>query len=261
MTTANLHFTYHEILPDESKYLYQVNDKAFEAHLQLISSQPTAHQISFDDGHNSNYRNAFPLLERFGVKATFFVLAGKIGGDEGYLTWEEVREMSAAGHRIGSHGWSHRMLTTCNESELKQELINSKREIEDRLAIRVDAISAPGGRWNKRVLDASKEAGYDHFFHSNPWMPSQTHANCVASGRLMVTCHMGSAELRKYVGLKTGGRSVLRAKYGAKDFTRQVLGERLYHQLWCKLANWNPESGMEVQLGAPADKKTRLKHL
>ena len=60
---GDFHFTYHEILPDDSKYLYRVNSAAFEKHLAFISSLTAAPQISFDDGHYSNYENnCFVLL-------------------------------------------------------------------------------------------------------------------------------------------------------------------------------------------------------
>jgi peptidoglycan/xylan/chitin deacetylase (PgdA/CDA1 family) len=255
---GDFHFTYHEILPDDSKYLYRVNSAAFEKHLAFISSLTAAPQISFDDGHYSNYENAFPLLEKFGVKATFFLLAGNIGSNKDYLSWEQAREISAAGHRVASHGWSHQMLTLCDASELDEELRDSKKEIENRLGIEVDSISAPGGRWNKRVTDACFQAGYRHFYHSNPWMASREDLGSTVRGRFMVTFRMDADALAKQMELSATERLVLRTKYATKDFARQVLGERLYHQLWCRLANWNPEDGMEVQIGRAPGKKPGL---
>src|SRR4029077_2585173 len=158
--------TYHEILPEDSTYLYRVTCSTFESHLAYLSSArenslargtPT---VTFDDGHRSNYENSFPILERYGAKATFFVLAGQVGSNENYVSWEQAREMAGAGHRIASHGWSHRILTQCNPSDLVREVSDSKREIEGRLGIEVDSLSVPGGRWDFRVADACACAGY-----------------------------------------------------------------------------------------------------
>ena len=80
-------FAYHEIQPEDSKYLYRVTCSAFENHASFISSiqgnplAGTGAQITFDDGHCSNYENAFPILEQFELKATFFVLAGSVGNN------------------------------------------------------------------------------------------------------------------------------------------------------------------------------------
>jgi len=252
------HFTYHEILPGDSDYLYRVSAGAFEEHLAFISSLKAAPRISFDDGHRSNYENAFPILERSRIKATFFLLAGHVGNNQDYVSWEQAREMSKAGHVVASHGWSHRMLTLCDSPELDQELANSKREIEDRIGIEVDAISVPGGRWNERVTEACVLAGYRHFFHSNPWTPSVEGANLSVDGRLMITRHMGASELRTLMSLSPARRSLLRAQFAAKESARRLMGERLYHKLWCRLANWKPEDGMEVQISGPTDKKTGL---
>jgi len=46
-------------------------------------------------------------------------------------------------------------------------------------------------------------------------------------------------------------RQYLRARYAAKEHVRLMLGDKLYHKLWCWLANWNPEEGMEVEVDGP----------
>jgi peptidoglycan/xylan/chitin deacetylase (PgdA/CDA1 family) len=251
-------FTYHEILPADSKYLYRVTNTSFEEHMAFISSMlkeslfASTLQISFDDGHRSNYENAFPILERFGVKATFFILAGCVGTSANYISWQQAREMVSAGHQVASHGWSHRILTQCNASELDHEIADSKREIESRLGIEVDSISAPGGRWNARVSEGCTRAGYRYLFHSNPWVTGRLVKGLVLQGRHMVTGRVGPEELRKLVLMKAARRAANSILYSAKERVRELLGDRLYHKLWCRLANWNPEDGMEVGVdGSP----------
>jgi peptidoglycan/xylan/chitin deacetylase (PgdA/CDA1 family) len=252
-------FTYHEIQPEDSKYLYHVTSPAFENHLSIISSVPgnslagTTAQIAFDDGHRSNYENAFPILERFEWKATFFVLAGCVGNSANYISWEQAREMALAGHHIASHGWSHRVLTHCSSLELERELSGSKHEIEDRLGIEVDSISAPGGRWDERVANACADAGYKCLFHSNPWLPGSSRMGLRLQGRHMVTGRMDSRQLQELMQLRGARRQYLRARYVAKERFRQMLGDRVYHQLWCWLANWNPGEGMELEVDGPSE--------
>jgi peptidoglycan/xylan/chitin deacetylase (PgdA/CDA1 family) len=218
----------------------------------LKSSPAVVPVVSFDDGHRSNYEHAFPMLEQFGVKATFFVLAGCIGKSANYMSWTQVRDISAAGHHLRSHGWSHRILTQCRASELNHELSDSKHEIEQRSGVEVDSISAPGGRWNARVAEACARAGYRHLYHSNSWASARSLKGLSLHGRLMVTGQMEPEELMKAMRTQGMRRWILQAKYGAKEGVRSALGDRLYHKIWCWLANWNPEDGMEVRVDGPA---------
>ncbi len=247
--------TYHEILPSPSRYLYRVMSAQFQAHLSLLSSgilqvasPEHAPLITFDDGHRSNFEEAFPLLEQFGLKATFFVLAGCVGGTDKYISWDQARQIVAAGHRVESHGWSHRLLTQCSHDELEEELVRSKRELEDRLGAQVSAISAPGGRWDDRVVDACGRAGYKYLFHSNPWPPAETRKGIRLQGRHMVTGRMGTKELQRLIQPSEGQQLYFRFLYGAKEQVRTMLGDRLYHKFWCWLANWSPGEGMEVEI-------------
>jgi peptidoglycan/xylan/chitin deacetylase (PgdA/CDA1 family) len=252
-------FTYHEIQPEDSAYLYRVTDATLENHVSVVSSirrnslADAVPQITFDDGHRSNYEIAFPILSRFAVKATFFILAGRVGSNPQYVSWEQAREMASDGHCIGSHGWSHRMLTQCSSSELDRELSGAKREIEDRLGVEVDSISAPGGRWDERVVKACAVAGYKYFFHSNPWPSTSARNGILLQGRHMVTGQMDSQLLWKLMQIRGAKRQFLRARYAAKERFRLMLGDQLYHKLWCWLANWNPGEGVELEVNGHAN--------
>jgi peptidoglycan/xylan/chitin deacetylase (PgdA/CDA1 family) len=259
--------TYHEILTSGSQYLYGVTQAQFREHLSLLASaipqsSPDRQSplITFDDGHRSNFAQAFPLLEQFGLKATFFVVAGCIGSSGKYLSWDQARQMVAAGHRIESHGWFHRLLTQCSPNDLEQELVRSKHEIEDRLGVEVVAISAPGGRWDDRVVEACARAGYKYLFHSNPWVPAVSREGLHLQGRHMVTGRMGPKELEK---LEVGGarRLVFRCKYEAKERVRVMLGDRLYHKFWCWMANWKPGEGVELEVDTLPKNKPESGHL
>lgn len=53
--------------------------------------------ITFDDGYRDNYDNAFPILKKYKLKATIFVITSFLGKKEQYLTWEQAREMEKHG--------------------------------------------------------------------------------------------------------------------------------------------------------------------
>ena len=261
--SATFLLAYHEIASSASRYRYGVNRTQFQEHTEWLASLAAgqgagarATEITFDDGHRSNFEVAMPLLKRTGLRAIFFVLAGRIGTTDGFMTWDQARELAAAGHPVQSHGWSHRLLTQCDARELEDELVRSKRTLEDRLGIAVDSISAPGGRWNQRVVAACARAGYTRLFHSNPWALPCYLQGVRVQGRLMVTGTMTADILRRQAQASEIRRKYLLTKYQAKECVRSLLGERLYHRLWSRLANFDPQDGMEVQVyGRSAEKE------
>lgn len=122
--------------------------------------------ITFDDGLLDNYTNAYPILKEFGLKAYFFILVGRIGA-EGYMNWEQIKELRDAGMTIGSHGMTHRILTTLKKEEIEYELKASKRFLEDNLGHRVDCLSIPRGFYNKDIFRMARQVGYDVIFTSD----------------------------------------------------------------------------------------------
>ena len=117
--------------------------------------------ISFDDGWVSQYREAFPLLQRYGLTATFFVYTEKIGQHANFFTWDQLREMAAAGMEIGSHTLTHPNLNRISDiAELKRQIAESKLVLEEQLDQPVTALAYPYGLYNDRVVAMVQAAGY-----------------------------------------------------------------------------------------------------
>lgn len=116
--------------------------------------------ITFDDGSESDWKTAAPLLERYGFGATFYVVPGLLGRP-GYMTEDQLVELMRMGFEIGSHSMTHRYLTDVDTATLRTEVVGSKTRLEDLLGRRVRHFSCPGGRVDRRVREMVEEAGYD----------------------------------------------------------------------------------------------------
>jgi peptidoglycan/xylan/chitin deacetylase (PgdA/CDA1 family) len=124
--------------------------------------------ISFDDGHLSDYELAIPLLTHFKIDACFFIIADIIQKDQNAR--ERIKKISDLGFTIGSHGLTHKKLTKLNYNEQKNELIESKKIIEDCIGKKIHFIAFPKGRYNDLIIDLCKKAGYSKSFSTfNKW--------------------------------------------------------------------------------------------
>jgi peptidoglycan/xylan/chitin deacetylase (PgdA/CDA1 family) len=126
--------------------------------------------ITFDDGCETDWIAAAPVLREFGFHATFYLTAGFLG-TPGYLSAEQVRDLDAQGFEIGCHSMTHAYLSDLPETELKREIVDAKIRIEQILGHATEHLSCPGGRYNQRTLAMARRAGFktvaNSDFHAN----------------------------------------------------------------------------------------------
>lgn len=131
------------------------------------SAQPGSERVcvvTFDDGTEDNYSQAFPILQALGFTATVFMLpqfAGQNHQGQHYLNWDQIGEMADAGWRFESHGWSHQDLTTLSEAEIDHEAGESKRLLEQRLNRPVRYFAYPFGLRSEAVSGCLARWGYE----------------------------------------------------------------------------------------------------
>ena len=105
--------------------------------------------LTFDDGYQDFYTDAFPLLKQCGFKATVFLASDRIrntpacieGAD--YLTWREVRELHSEGVTFGSHSVTHADFRSLGPEQIDYELGYSKEKIEQEIGVPVESFSYP----------------------------------------------------------------------------------------------------------------------
>lgn len=151
-------------LPD-GEYRYWVARHFFEAVLDLVRNYSNV-SITFDDANSSDYTIALPALLMRNMKASFFIVTDRIGG-QGFLTADQVRELRSAGMGIGSHGTRHRPWGGLATEELNEELNTSRGRLENLLEQPVLEAACPFGSYNRRVLRWARSAGYVKVFTSD----------------------------------------------------------------------------------------------
>jgi peptidoglycan/xylan/chitin deacetylase (PgdA/CDA1 family) len=122
-------------------------------------SQNRAVVITFDDGHVSNYTRALPVLRARGWTATFFVVTNRIGQGD-CLDWSQMREMQRSGMTIGSHTVSHPFLSQLKPQEVRWELEQSKKTLEDGLSQPITTFAIPYGYEPAGLAQMAADCGY-----------------------------------------------------------------------------------------------------
>ncbi len=123
--------------------------------------------ITIDDGYASAYEVARPILKKFGYPWTYFIYTKYVSTGGKSITWEQLAELRDEGIEIGCHTLSHISLRTprgntpeLQEQWLRDEIIGSKKLIEQKLGIECATFAYPEGKYNSHIRDIVKEAGY-----------------------------------------------------------------------------------------------------
>lgn len=113
--------------------------------------------ITFDDGHEDIYKNVFPILQKYNIRATVFIVTNHMGMKD-YLTWDQARALQNGGFiDIESHTMSYKDLTTLKGEKLWNEIYGSKQAIEWALKKPAKFIAYPYGKYTVEAEETSKE--------------------------------------------------------------------------------------------------------
>lgn len=117
--------------------------------------------ITFDDGYSDAYAQAYPILQKYGAQAVFYIITDRVGQD-GFASWAQIQEMVAYGMTFGSHTLDHVNLAdpALTEARLNAELVESKKIIESKVGRTVTDFCYPSGQFNDAAVAAVKNAGY-----------------------------------------------------------------------------------------------------
>lgn len=137
----------------------------FTRMLDVVTERPGV-RVTIDDGNASDIDIVLPELLRRGLVGWFFIPAGRLGA-RGFLDAARVRDLVAAGMVVGSHGMHHRAWAGLPDTDLREEILASRRLLEDAAARLVDEAACPFGAYDRRSLALLGAAGFAHVYTSD----------------------------------------------------------------------------------------------
>ncbi len=180
---------YHQIIPNERKRNssllqdWSISKKNFEFQMKYLSKRypiislddlvsalkgkvelsSISLVITLDDGYKDSYTNAYPILKKYNIPATLFLISNYIGKRNrfgNYLSWNEIKKMKDSLIAFGSHTKTHSLLTQITENKLQEEILSSKLEIEKKLRKKIYFLAYPYGQTNETIKIIVKKTGY-----------------------------------------------------------------------------------------------------
>ncbi|MCL6633843.1 MAG: polysaccharide deacetylase family protein [Alicyclobacillus herbarius] len=130
-------------------------------HGYRLPSRPIV--LTFDDGYESVYTNAYPVLKRYGFQGTVFMISGFVGhhGRHPFLTWGELSTMQRSGViDVESHTVHHIDLATASDAQIQYELQASAATLEQHLHHPIRYFCYPSGQFRAQTLVDLRRDGY-----------------------------------------------------------------------------------------------------
>ena len=182
-----------------------------------------AFAITFDDGYADNATHALPLLQRYDFKATLYLVvdrhnrdwsrARKAHHDDGELKGihklsdEQVEALLASGcFELGAHTLTHPNFLELNDTALRHELSESKRQLEQRFKVPVRSFAYPFGLYRPEQIALVRETGYDSAVTVREGIDNPTNRNPLELARVKVSGRDGMLAFRQR--MRTGRRGV-----------------------------------------------------
>ncbi|GAA4710823.1 polysaccharide deacetylase family protein [Nocardioides conyzicola] len=163
MTTRTVNLCFHGIgVPDRTlepgEAPYWISADLFHAVLDEVVGRDDV-RLSFDDSNASDVEIGLPGLLDRGLRATFFVLAGRFGS-RGSLDHDQVRLLAESGMEIGSHGMDHVPWRGLDDARRRRELVDARDRIGSVVGRAVDEAALPLGRYDRALLRELRDLGY-----------------------------------------------------------------------------------------------------
>ncbi|MEA4924464.1 MAG: polysaccharide deacetylase family protein [Syntrophomonadaceae bacterium] len=153
--------------PDFYEQMKYLNDNGYQTitlsqAVELLSGHyDTSRKVvlTFDDGYDTFYTNAWPILQEFNQQATIFIIS-ELVGKPGYMSWEQIKVLADNNIEIGGHTKTHPLLPTLTPAQSAEEISGAKQAMDTRLGLTTTMFCYPTGQYNREIEQQVKTAGY-----------------------------------------------------------------------------------------------------
>ncbi len=137
----------------------------------LSFAEPNQLLVTFDDGWRDAFDYAVPILERLQIPATFFLITSGMPGvpADRHISPTQIRQLLRSGMTVGAHTQSHQTLDEIPLEVAKKEIVGSKTRLEDWTNEPIRYFAYPFGRFNRRVMETVREAGFQAACGAQGW--------------------------------------------------------------------------------------------
>lgn len=170
---------YHHVALHQSENLYYISPDAFERQMYLLHEwgyrtislellvkaikqgaelPPKPIILTFDDGSETVYMNALPIMQKYNFTGTAYIVYNYVGIPN-YMTPDQIRELYASGWELGSHSLSHTDLTERPDRQM-DEIVESRRKLQSLLGVPILSFSYPFGTYDENSVYYAHYAGY-----------------------------------------------------------------------------------------------------
>lgn len=205
---------------------YKVDARIFEKQVKACKGKDVV--FTFDDGGESFITVAAPILEKYGFKGIFFISTKQIN-TKGFLSTEQIKELDARGHTIGSHTHSHpKNLSLLSYNEIIEEWKVSVDILSTILDKRVFIASIPNGRGSEIVTKAAKYAGITELHTSEPTTKNKMKEGITLVGRYAILRSMETKLVSNIINSRMA-RLRLRIRWHIINMFKVVIGKYYYN--------------------------------
>ena len=157
------------------------------------ATTPTVVSLTFDDGRATAY-SAGPILQQYGMHATFYVNTGFLGSSPFYMTWPDVQTLYSQGNEIGGHTAYHADLPAVDPSEAARQICDDRQNLLNN-GINATDFAYPYGHYNASVEQMVQNCGYNSARTTDPFpngyaesiSPANPYAIAQANGSVSLT--------------------------------------------------------------------------
>jgi len=170
---------YHHVGEGDALGRYQVSEQAFMEQMAILRDQgyqtitvmtlleairsgaalPSRPVIiSFDDGNQSIFDTAYPIMDEQGYIGVAYIVANRVGA-EGFIGVDDLKTLADAGWELGSHSMSHMDLVLSHE-HVRLEILNSRLQLENELGLPIKTFAYPFGQMDAYVATQTRSYAY-----------------------------------------------------------------------------------------------------